>query len=64
MSNALAATMGVDMDVPVFATTRQEGEALPLEAAESMLTPGARRSGLMRLSEVGPWQEKDARTSR
>ena len=52
------------MEVPVFATTRQVRASLPLEAAESIATPGARRSGLMRLSEVGPWQEKEARTSR
>lgn len=60
----MAATMGVDMEVPVFMAMPQEGSCLPLEPADSMLTPGARMSGLMRPSVVGPVQEKAARMSR
>ena len=42
------------MDVRVFETIRQLDLSDPLDAAESMETPGAIMSGLIRLSEVGP----------
>lgn len=63
MMTAVAATTGVDMEVPDLDTIRQKDSSDPLEAAESIDTPGAMMSGLIRWSEVGPWQEKDARIS-
>ena len=54
VSRAVAAIIGVDIEVPVFDTIRQLDLSEPLDAAESMETPGAIISGLIRLSEVGP----------
>ena len=54
MSKAVAATMGVDIEVPDLDTIRQLDLSEPLDAAESIETPGAIISGLIRLSEVGP----------
>ena len=45
---AVAATTGVDMEVPDLDTIRQEDSSDPLEAAESIDTPGAMMSGLIR----------------
>ncbi len=37
--------------------------AVVVNAAADQMVPGATRSGLMRLSFVGPWEEYDARFS-
>ena len=55
--------MGVDMEVPDFIAIRQVSSCSPLDPAESIFTPGARISGLIRPSDVGPIQENDARMS-